>query len=166
MKRILVGVVGAVLLTALLGACGGGGGTTKADYVKQANAICRDAAKQVAALRIPARADITDMPKAAAKVVTVQRKAVDRLRAIKPPKHDRAVIVKWIALVDQTIDQADVSAAAQKDDDIPRAVTANANGTALDRRADEIARGYGLRMCVQAATAPATPTTTTTKPGA
>jgi len=66
------------------------GGTSKADYVKQANAVCRDAAKQVAALRIPARADIASMPKAAANVVAVQRKAVDRLRAIKPPKQDRA----------------------------------------------------------------------------
>jgi hypothetical protein len=89
---------------------------------------------------------------------------VTHLRAIKPPKQDRAQISRWIALVDQTIDQADVSARAQKDDDIPRAITANANGTALDRRADEIARAYGLRMCVEAATAPATPTTTTTKP--
>lgn len=165
MKRMGFGAAGAVLLMVALVACGGGGGMTKAGYVKQANAICRDAAKQVAALRIPGRVDITDMPKAAANVVAVQRKAVDRLRAIKAPKPDRAELVRWIALVDQTIDQADVSAEAQKDGDIPRAITANANGAALDRRADEIARGYGLRMCVQAATAPATPTTTTTKPG-
>ena len=151
-------------MAALLVACGGGGGTTKADYVQQANAICRDAATQVAALRIPGRTDLEEMPKVAANIVAVQRKAVDRLRAIKPPKPDRAEIVKWIALVDQTIDQADVSAQAQKDDDIPRAITANANGTALDRRADELARAYGLRMCVEAATAPASPTTTTTKP--
>jgi hypothetical protein len=160
MKRMLVGAA----VAAVLVACGGGGGVTKADYVQQANAVCRDAAKQVAALRIPARADITAMPKVAAKVVAVQRSAVTHLRAIKPPKKDRAQISRWIALVDQTIDQADVSARAQKDDDIPRAITANANGTALDRRADEIARAYGLRMCVEAATAPATPTTTTTKP--
>ncbi len=161
MKRILVGAAAGMLLVA----CGGGGGMSKADYVKQANAVCRDAAKQVAALRIPARADIASMPKAAANVVAVQRKAVDRLRAIRPPKHDRAEIAEWIALVDQTIDQADVSARAQKDDDITRAITANANGTALDRRADQLARGYGLRMCVQAATPPPKPSTTTTKPG-
>ena len=160
MKRMLVGAAA----VAVLAACGGGGGMTKADYVQQANAVCRDAAKQVAALRIPGRADIEAMPKAAANVVAVQRKAVDRLRAIKAPKPDRAEIAKWIALVDQTIDQADVSAKAQKDDDIPRAITANTNGTALDLRADEIARRYGLRMCVEAATAPANPTTTTTKP--
>ncbi len=163
MRRALVG---AAVVALLVAACGAGGGASKADYVKQANAVCRDAAKQVAALRIPGRADVTAMPKAAAEVVAVQRRALDRLRAIKPPKADRARIAKWVALVDQTIDQADLSAAAQKHGDIQRAITANANGSALDRRADEIARGYGLRMCVQAASPPPPSTTTTTpKPG-
>jgi hypothetical protein len=156
MRRALAGAVVAVAVVA----CSGGGGVTKAEYVKSANAVCREAAKQVAALRIPGRADVAGMPKAAASVVVVQRKALDRLRAIKPPKGDRAEIARWIALVDQTIGQADLSARAQKDGDIPRATTANANGAALDRRADEIARGYGLRMCVQAASPPATPPST------
>lgn len=163
MRRALVGAVVALVVAA----CGGAGGTSKADYVKQANAVCRDAAKQVAALRIPSRADVTAMPKAAARVVAVQRRALDQLRAIKPPKPDRTEIAKWVALVDQTIDQADLSAAAQKDGEIQRAITANANGSALDRRADEIARAYGLRMCVQAAAPPpSTTTTTSAKAGA
>ncbi len=155
MRRALVGAAVALLVVAC-----SGGGMTKADYVKQANAVCHDAAKQVAALRIPGRADVASMPKAAASVVAVQRKALGRLRAIKPPKQDRAEITRWIALVDQTIDQADLSARAQKDGDIGRAITANTNGTALDHRADDIARKYGLRMCVQAASPPATPPST------
>ncbi|HEY3722383.1 MAG TPA: hypothetical protein VGN59_03375 [Acidimicrobiia bacterium] len=159
MRRALVGAAVVVLVAA---ACGGGGGTSKADYVKQANAVCRAAAKQVAALRIPGRADVTAMPKVAAEVVAVQRRALDRLRAIKPPKVDRPEIAKWVALVDQTIDQADLSAAAQKHGEIQRAIAANANGSTLDRRADEIARAYGLRMCVQAASPP--PTTSTSAP--
>jgi hypothetical protein len=156
MRRALVGAVVALLAVA----CSGGGGTTKADYLKDANAVCRGAAKQVAALRIPGRADVASMPRAAANVVAVQRRALARLKAIKPPKQDRARIARWIALVDQTIGQADLSARAQKDGDIPRAIAANANGTALDHRADDIARAYGLRMCVQAASPPATPPTT------
>jgi hypothetical protein len=156
MRRALVGAGVALLVVA----CSGGGGTTKADYVKQANAVCRDAAKQVAAVRIPGRADVASMPRVAADVVGVQRRALIHLKAIKPPKQDRARITRWIALVDQTIDQADLSAKAQKDGDIPRAIAANANGTALDHRADDIARAYGLRMCVQAASPPRTPPTT------
>lgn len=106
------------------------------------------------------------MPATAANVVAVQRKALARLRALQPPKRDRSQITEWIALVDQTIDQADVSAEAQRNGDIARALTANINGAALDRRADELARNYGLDTCVQATTAPPTSTTTTTKAGA
>ncbi|MGZ4688326.1 MAG: hypothetical protein ACXVKA_02050 [Acidimicrobiia bacterium] len=159
MKRALVGA--AMLL--LSSACGGSSGMTKADYVKQANAICRDAAKQVAALEAPSSADVASLPKAAASVVQVQRRTLDRLRAIHPPKAGREQITEWIALVDQTIDQAEVSARSQRDGDLQRAVTANVNGAALDRRADQLAKSYGLTMCVQAASAPTT-TTTSTKP--
>ncbi len=146
-------------------ACGGRGGMTRDEYVQRANAVCHDAAKQVAALEIPGAGDFADTPKAAAAVVAVQREALDRIRHIKVPKRDRSRIAKWIALVDQTIDQAEVSARSQKDGDITRALTANVNGAALDRRADELARSYGLQTCVQAATAPSA-TSTTTKPDA
>jgi hypothetical protein len=161
MKRALCGASVVLFLVA----CGGGGGATKADYVRRANAVCRDAAKQVAELTTASRENVRDTAKAAAKVVEAQRAALERIRAIKPPKQDRAEIAKWIALVDQTIDQAELSARSQKYGDITRAVTANVNGAALDRRADELAREYGLRACVQAATAPST-TTTSTKPKA
>lgn len=162
MKRGLAGLG----IVVLLAACGGGGGTTKADYVAKANAVCRQAAKEVAALHLPAPDDVASTPKVAAKVVVVQRSALERLQGIKAPKQDRAEIAKWIALVDQTIDQAEMSAQSQKDGDIKRAVTANVNGAALDHRADELARSYGLRGCVAAAQPPTDPTTSTTKSGA
>lgn len=158
MRRVLVGAA----LLVLLAACGGSSGLSKADYVRQANAVCRDGAKQIAALQIPDPDDVAGLPTAAARVVAVQRRTLDQLRAIHPPKGDKAEIAKWIALVDQTVDQAEVSASSQRDGDLKRAATANVNGAALDVRADELARGYGSRMCVQAATAPTT--TTTTKP--
>jgi hypothetical protein len=164
MKRALVGAAALVLLAA----CGGGGGVTKADYVKKANAVCHGAAKDFAALDIP-NGDISNLPKAAAQIVALQRKALDELEKIKPPKADRPKIAKWIALVDQTIDQAELSAKSQKDGDIPRAVTANSNGAELDARADDLARAYGLNQCVHAATPPestVSTTTTTAKPAA
>jgi hypothetical protein len=95
-------------------------------------------------------------------VVAVQR-ALDAAAAGRS-RTDR--VTKWIALVDQTIDQAEVSAESQRKGNIARALTANVNGAAPDRRADDLARGYGLVPCVQATTAPPTSTTTTTKAGA
>ena len=122
--------------------------------MKQANAVCRDAAKQVAAVPIPKGDDVEALPKTAATIVALERKALGRLQAIHPPKADRAEIAKWIALVDQTIDQAETSAQSQQDGDLQRAVTANTNGAELDQRADDLARGYGLRLCVHAAAPP------------
>jgi hypothetical protein len=161
-----VSACGAVALLALAACGGGGGGPTKAEFVRKANAVCRADAAKISVLRIPGRADVASMPATAADVVAVQRKALARLRALQPPKQDRTEIAKWIALVDQTIDQAEVSAESQRDGNIPRALTANINGAALDRRADDLARSYGLVTCVQATTAPPTSTTTTTKAGA
>jgi hypothetical protein len=154
MKRELGGVIGGAVLVTILAACGGSSGMTKADYVKQANRVCHDAATSVAALKLPDTNDVTTIPVAAKKVVAAQRKALERLQAIKPPKKDRPEINKWIALIDQTIDQAEVSAQSQEDGDIQRAITANVNGAALDARADELARKFGLKTCVQAAAAP------------
>jgi len=135
---------------------------TRADYVRNADRICRDAALQVARLRIPGRADVGSMPKAAAEVVAIQRAALARLQRLKVPKHDRAQIARWVALVDQTLDQAEFSATAQRQGDIARALVADTNGAALDQRADEIARRYGIQSCVQAATPPPPPASTTT----
>jgi hypothetical protein len=146
----------------LLAACGGGGGLSKTDYVAKANAVCRDAAAKVTALDASGQSDVAQLPKVAGQVVAVQRKALDRLEAIKAPKEDRAEIARWIALVDQTIDQAEVSARSQRSGDITRAIAANLNGAALDKRADQLARSYGLRRCVRAATPPSTTTSTTT----
>jgi hypothetical protein len=159
MRRAWVG--GVVAAGLLLAACGGGGGLSKADYVQQANAVCRQAAARIAALDV-ARSEVEDLPRVAGEVVAVQRTALDKLKAIKAPKEDRTEIAKWIALVDQTIDQAEVSAQSQRSGDITRAIAANTNGAALDRRADQLARSYGLTRCVRAATAPPSTTTTTT----
>ncbi len=153
------------MLLALVAGCGGGSdGPTEAEFVRQANAVCRDGAAKVSLVRIPGRADVTSMPQAAAQVVAIQRHELDRLRALTAPKKDRTAVESWIALVDQTLDQADLSARAQRDGDISRALRANLNGAALDRRADELAHRYGLAACVRATTAP--PTTSTTRAGA
>lgn len=153
MKRVWWGGAAAIVLIA---ACGGGGETTKAAYVQEANAICGDTARKLAAVEVPADDDVAGIPAAAAAVVAVQRQALEQLREIEAPKDDTIQIAKWIALVDQTIDQAEVSAESQRDGDITRAVVANVNGAALDERADEIARKYGLRRCVAAAEPPTT----------
>ena len=129
--------------------------------------MCRDAAKQVAALRIPSRADVARDARGRGRRRRGAAHALGQLHAIKPPKPDRTEIAKWVALVDQTIDQADLSAAAQKDGEIQR----GDHGQRERRRPRSSSRrdraAYGLRMCVQAAAPPpSTSTTTSAKAGA
>jgi hypothetical protein len=160
--RARAGTTTAILACVLaLSACDDGGGTTRVDFVRQANAVCRTNARQIAVLEIPGRADVGSMPRAASEVVAVQRRSLDRLRDLEPPKQDREQVEKWIALVDQTLDQAELSANSQRDGDIQRAIAANANGASLDRRADAIAKRYGMTACVRAATPPPEPAATT-----
>lgn len=90
---------------------------------------------------------------ASAAVVGIQRRALSRLRGLVAPTADRTTITEWLALVDQTLGQSDASVRAQRTGDVQAALRANTNGEALDRRADDLARGYGITDCVQAASA-------------
>ena len=148
-----VGALGVLIAT--VAACGGGGGElTRVEYVRRANAVCRDAAQAVEDLRVPRTADGDALVSASAAVVQIQRRALERLRELSAPTADRAALTRWLALVDQTLDQSDASVRAQRSGDVQAALTANANGEVLDRQADELARRYGLTSCVQAGSVP------------
>lgn len=136
-------------------ACGGGKSTlTRAQYIRQADAICRKAAKQVQRVAAPEGSSEAELASAAAKIVAAQRAALDELEALSAPSEPAETVPKWIALVDQTLDQADASVRAQRKGDVAAAVRANTNGEVLDGRADELARGYGMHVCVSAAAPP------------
>lgn len=150
-----VGALGVLIATVVACSGGGGGGLTRVEYVRRANAVCRDAGHAVADLQVPRTADGDALAAASAAVVEIQRRALEGLRSLPEPAPDRAALNRWLALVDQTLDQSDASVRAQRSGDVQAALTANANGEALDRRADELARRFGLTSCVQAASLPA-----------
>jgi hypothetical protein len=146
---LAVAAAGTVVMGA---ACGGGSGDlTKAEYVRAANRVCREAAAQVRALKAPDPGDSVAVARAGARVVAIQRTALTELEQLRPPGADRARITEWTALVDQTLDQATAAVAALRSGDTAAAVTANQHGATLDERADEIARRYGIGACVAAA---------------
>lgn len=148
-----VGALGVLIATVV--ACGGGGGElTRVEYVRRANAVCSHAGQAVKDLQVPRAADGDALVSASAAVVAIQRRALERLRGISAPAADRAAMTRWLALVDQTLGQSDASVRAQRSGDVQAALAANANGEALDRRADDLARRYGLTSCVQASSVP------------
>lgn len=138
-----------------IGACNGGSGElTKSEFRRETNRICRASAARIRALESPDPADPEAISRAGRRIVAIQRRALEELRDLKPPKESAEEITKWLALVDQTLDQATASVRAQEEGDTEAAVTANGHGATLDARADEIATRYGLSAC-----GAATPTT-------
>ncbi|HEY7136612.1 MAG TPA: hypothetical protein VIB48_16280 [Acidimicrobiia bacterium] len=138
--------VAASLAAILLAACGGSSGPTKAEYTKQAAAICRDANDSVTKVR----ADATTTSALAAsigQVVSIEQGAARRVRALRAPKGDEAVLRQWLGLVDETLAELDAAAHAAATGDGAAAGAANQRAKALDQQADAIADRYGLDAC-------------------
>lgn len=139
-------VLAAALTTMLLAGCGGSSGPTKAEYTKQAAAICRDANDSVTKVR----ADATTTSALAAsigRVVSIEQDAARRVRALRAPKGDEAVLRQWLGLVDETLDELGTAGHAAATGDGAAADAANQRAKVLDRQADAIATRYGLDAC-------------------
>lgn len=130
-----------------LGACGAGGGVTHAEYVRAAAGLCRHAAREVAAVPAPDPGDPRSVAKAASMTIAAQRRALAGLRRLPTPSAERDQLVRWLALVDQTLDEDDRSTRAQSDGDLAAATEANANGRLLAQRAASLAKAVGLADC-------------------
>lgn len=133
----------------LLAACGGGSSSrlSKPEYVRRAEAICRQANKKVGAVRAPDQHEPTAQEKAIGELADIQRAAVADLRRLPPPEADQATLGKWLGRVDQTVDQMQAVRTALKAGDGGAVSRANAKGQGLSDQADKIARAYGLKQC-------------------
>lgn len=144
---------GAGLIAALAAWCvslaaysGSSVGMSKVDYIRRAGAVCRvasDSARNV-------KADSSSADAVAAtigKLVTIERSAVRQIRALRPPRGDEHTLGQWLGLVDQTLDQLDVSRRAAAAGDAQGAAAANARSADLQQQADAVAVRYGITAC-------------------
>ena len=79
-----------VLPVVMVVACGGGtsGGLSKADYLKQAEAICANANDDQKAVKTPTA--VTDLAPYVAKILALADSATKAIGALEPPKTDKA----------------------------------------------------------------------------
>jgi hypothetical protein len=136
-----------IVTTALAASCGGGGGgrLSKADYAKQADAICAKYNGKIQALGPPK--SLADIVGFADKALELTRQGNDELKGLKPPKSEEPTAKKWVAqndLVAKAV--ADLRDAAKKND---RAEIRSAlrRGQAANGTANALARDLGLRVC-------------------
>jgi hypothetical protein len=138
----------AILLTALLAGCGGGG-YSKSDFIDQANAICTNTLRQTRAIASPTS---TSQPGATAgylgRLVPLVQSEADELRALKRPPgnaHDRLMLSQYLAALGQVVTAyRELEAAARSGDSD---TVASVEATLRASPVATLATAYGIRSC-------------------
>jgi hypothetical protein len=136
-----------VALAATLAGCGGGSssGSSRAEFIKRADAICLRASKAQDALSQPAsNAELAAYVK---HVYVIERSVVVDLRRLQPPSGDRTTVNDMLDSVDRALAfESDVETAAMSGDQ-SAINSAQAKGARDLNHATTVARRYGFKEC-------------------
>lgn len=130
-----------------LAGCGGGGRPSAHEFVRRANRICARARTRVRDVRVPPFTDPNAAERVLTRLTTGERDALSALRDLQPPKDRAAAVTTWLAVVDQMIDELDLTKDALAHGAVPEATDAVGRADALERRARHLARLLGIRDC-------------------
>ena len=142
-------VLAGVAMSLVLVACGSSG-PSKASYIKKADAICAKGSKDSeeaakGTIQDPANPTPEEAQAALQKVIPIQKKGIEDLKALKRPDADKGKLATIYAAVDK------VAAAYEQAAQSPQASLAliKASGTAQDPNvaANKLAADYGLKEC-------------------
>ena len=143
MRRIVLVVV----IAGLAAGCGGSGRLSKADYVKQADAICTKYNAKLKALARPT--SISALPAYVDKALPLARKGDDELRALEPPKDEEQSAKEWLDQNDSVVGSMERLRDAAKKGDRAGIQTALNEASSANQTANRLARQLGLRVCAQ-----------------
>jgi hypothetical protein len=144
------------VLVALLGlaACKSGTGaspppsatTTKADFVKRANAICTTMNVKSNALQDPGQ-DQAKLKQVVDQAIPITTDGLAQLRALPLPKGDEATVRAFYAKVDQLIADLKAESEALQASDLSKAGTIATSIQNDSTAANDAANAYGLNVC-------------------
>jgi hypothetical protein len=138
----------AFAVVVLAAGCGGGSGRlSKADYAKQADAICTKYNAKLKALARPT--GVAGLPAYVDKALPLARKGDDELRALKPPKDEEQTAKEWLDQNDSVVGSMERLRDAAKKSDRAGIQTALNEATSANRTANGLARRLGLDVCAQ-----------------
>ena len=144
MQRIAL----AVVITGLVAGCGGGSSRlSKADYAKQADAICAKYNAKIRALGRPTA--VSGLPAYVDKALPLARKGDDELRGLKPPKDEERKAKEWLDQNDSVVGSMERLRDAAKKGDRPGIQAALTEASSANRAANGLARRLGLNVCAQ-----------------
>jgi hypothetical protein len=140
-----------IALVAIAGACSAAPAPTAAEYRRQVRKECRALRHDTAALPTPDPVATDRFVAAGRRALALERATLGRIRTLDAPSADDETVARWLADVDDALDAAAASLAAQAAGDFTTARAANVRGLRATLRADRVARSLGLDDC----TAPA-----------
>lgn len=141
----------AVALAVALAGCGGDGGggneLSKAEWVAQADTICK---------RVNDRLEQTEQPKTMSELVTVLDQgledvngAIADLRALEPPEDIEPEVDQWLAKVEEAATEIEKARDAAKAQNEERLSAALERGTRVNDEGNRRAREIGLKECAE-----------------
>jgi hypothetical protein len=131
----------------LAAGCGGSGGLSRAEYAKQADAICAKYNRRIEALARPS--GVGGISAFTAKAIPIAQRGNDDLRELRPPKDERATAQEWIDLNDRVVEAIRRLGKAARRGDRAAIRKALREGNTLNGRARRLARRLGLRVCAR-----------------
>lgn len=128
--------------------CGGTNRRLSApDYARQASEVCRRGNRAVERIDVPPLTEERDASRAVARIVMVQRAAIDDLRSVRPPTSLADTVQRWIALLDQGVDELDHMSMRLRVGRTGEALDYGAKATTLLDRAQEVAAPLRVTSC-------------------
>jgi hypothetical protein len=118
---------------------------SKADFIAQADAVCKEANDRIDALPEPQSTDqLADLGQ---QVIDIGQEELDRLRVLRPPAADEATINGAYDLIEQQLGVAADLVDAARDGELGQVQQLLDQGEQLNEQADRIASDYGLEEC-------------------
>lgn len=141
------GLLGSVGSGLLVGACSSTGSTTsKAGYVKKANAICTEMNTAARALTKPG-SSTDELIAFLTKGRTITADALAKLRALTPPKGDEPTVAAIFDGVDKQLGDLDVLVASARGQNQSIMTAAETNLETDSKAVTAAANAYGLTAC-------------------
>ena len=123
------------------------GTLSKADFQKQANAICKSYNAKIGALKAPSA--MSDIPAYADKAVSLTNDALTQLRDLKPPKSLQGDFDKYLGYGEEVKKLAEGLKAAAVKNDQKALQRASDAGSRNGKASDQIATRLGLTECAK-----------------
>jgi hypothetical protein len=121
---------------------------SRADYLRQADAICATYDKRLGTLG--KAASVEELARNADQALAIAEEGVSKLRELQPPAELEPRVDEWLERNDENVEKIEElrDAAREGDEVAVQAIAADAADN--EREADRLARRLGLRSCARA----------------